>query len=79
MENTKISLGSYFEGFINDEIKSGRYSSANEVIQSALRLLENEGKKERELIKSLVLGEQGGFVDDFDPERNLAELHRKHG
>lgn len=77
-KNTSISLGDYFEDFIKEEINSGRYNSASEVIRSALRLLEREEKKEKELIKALELGEQSGFVDDFDPEQNRAQLHRDH-
>ncbi len=77
-KNTSISLGDYFEEFIRDEVKSGRYSSVSEVIRSALRLLEQEEKKEKELIKALEIGEQSGFIDDFDPKRNLNELHRQN-
>ena len=77
-KNTSISLGNHFEEFINEEVKSGRYNSVSEVIRSALRLLEREEKKERELITALEKGEQSGFVEDFDPKENLEELHRKH-
>ena len=77
-KNTSISLGDYFEEFINEEVKSGRYSSVSEVIRTALRLLEHEEKKERELIKALEIGEQAGFVENFDPKQHLKELHRKH-
>lgn len=77
-KNTSISLGDHFEEFINDEVKSGRYSSVSEVIRSALRLLEREEKRERELIKALEKGEQSGFVENFEPQENLADLHRKH-
>ncbi|MDO9276327.1 MAG: type II toxin-antitoxin system ParD family antitoxin [Lutibacter sp.] len=77
-KNTSISIGDYFEEFINDEVKSGRYSSVSEVIRSALRLLEQEEKKERELIKALEIGEQSGFIDDFDPKQNLNQLHRQN-
>jgi antitoxin ParD1/3/4 len=78
-KNTSISLGDHFEQFINDEIKSGRYGSASEVIRSALRLLEREEQKEKELIKALEAGEKSGFVEDFDPNQNLDALHRQHG
>ncbi len=77
-KNTSISLGDYFEEFIKDEVKSGRYNSVSEVIRSALRLLEHEEKKERELIKALEKGEQSGFIENFDPKQNLEELHRQH-
>jgi antitoxin ParD1/3/4 len=77
-KNTSISIGNYFEDFIKHEVKSGRYSSVSEVIRSALRLLESEENKEKELVKALKVGEQSGFVENFDPKQNLAELHRKH-
>jgi antitoxin ParD1/3/4 len=77
-KNTSISLGNHFENFIKDEVNSGRYNSVSEVIRSALRLLEREEKKERELIKALEVGEQSGFVENFDPKKNLTELHRQH-
>ncbi|TXE09137.1 type II toxin-antitoxin system ParD family antitoxin [Gelidibacter salicanalis] len=77
-KNTSISLGTHFEDFIKEEVNSGRYGSVSEVIRSALRLLEQEEKKERELIKALEVGEQSGFVVNFDPKENLTELHRQH-
>ncbi len=77
-KNTSISIGSYFEEFIQTEVKSGKYSSVSEVIRSALRLLEREEKLERALIKALVIGEESGFVEDFNPKQHLEELHRKH-
>lgn len=77
-KNTSISLGNHFEEFINHEVNSGKYSSVSEVIRSALRLLEREEKKERELIKALEIGEQTGFVENFNPKEHLKTLHRKH-
>lgn len=77
-KNTSISFGNHFEGFINEGVKSGRYSSTSEVIRSALGLLEREEKKELVLIKALELGENSGFIEDFDPKQNLIELHRQH-
>jgi antitoxin ParD1/3/4 len=77
-KNTSISLGSHFENFIREEVNSGRYGSVSEVIRSALRLLEQEEKKERELINALEAGEKSGFVENFDHKQNLDELHRKY-
>ena len=76
-KNTSISLGNHFEEFITEEVNSGRYGSVSEVIRSALRILESEEKKERELIKALEKGEPTP-EDKLITKQNLAELHRKH-
>jgi len=76
-KNTSISLGNHFEDFIREDVNSGRYGSVSEVIRSALRLLECE-KKEKDLIKALEVGENSGFIENFDPKQNRTELHRKH-
>lgn len=34
-KNTSILLGNYFEKFINEQVKSVKYSSANEVVRDA--------------------------------------------
>lgn len=77
-KNTSISIGNHFEEFIQNEVKSGKYGSVSEVIRSALRLLESEERKERELIKALEIGENSGFVENFNPKEHLKKLHHKH-
>lgn len=42
-ENTCVVLGSHFDRFIAEQLASGRYASADEVIRAALRLLEETG------------------------------------
>lgn len=76
-KNTSISLGEHFEDFINKKIDSGRYNSASEVIRSALRLLETEEQREKELIKALKAGEKSGLVDNFNPKEHLRKLHSR--
>ena len=73
--NTSILLGEYFEQFISKEVSSGRYSSASEVIRTALRLLEAEESKKKELNKALTKGEKSGYVKNFDPKAHLKKLH----
>ncbi len=77
-KNTSRSLGDHFEQFINKEIESGRYASANEVIRTALRLLEREEKKINEMRNALVVGEESGWVKDFNPQDHLKALHKKY-
>lgn len=77
-KNTSISLGDHFEDFIQKKIATGRYSSASEVVRSALRLLESEDNKLEILRQALEEGEKSGMVENFDRELLLKELHKKH-
>ncbi len=77
-KNTSILLGDYFENFISQQIKSGKYSSASEVIRAALRVFEHEESKKEQLIKELKKGEKSGFVEHFDSSDFLNKLHQKH-
>lgn len=76
--NTSILLGEHFEEFISTKISSGKYSSASEVIRTALRLLETEEEKLKELNKSLVQGEKSGMKKNFDAKAHLKKLHSKY-
>jgi len=49
-KNTSILLGDYFDNFINSQVKTGRFSSASEVVRAALRMFEQEETKKSELI-----------------------------
>lgn len=77
-KNTSILLGEYFENFVKEKISTGRYSSVSEVVRTALRLLENEENRYKALIKELEIGENSGFIKDFDRTENLKHLHAKH-
>ena len=77
-KNTSILLGEHFEKFITNEVSSGRYGSASEVIRTALRMLESEEEKKAALLKALIRGEKSKRVEDFDPKAHLAKLHKKH-
>ncbi|MGB0869546.1 MAG: type II toxin-antitoxin system ParD family antitoxin [Flavobacteriales bacterium] len=75
-KNTSILLGDYFNDFISEQINSGRFSSASEVVRSALRLFEQEENKKKELIRELDKGEKSGFVKNFDKKQFLAKMHK---
>lgn len=77
-KNTSILLGGHFEQFIHNEVASGRYNSASEVVRSALRLLEIEEQKTRQLIQELEAGEQSKMISDFNPRKHLETLRKKH-
>lgn len=77
-KNTSILLGDYFDSFINKQVKSGKFSSASEVVRTALRMFEYEETKKTELINELKKGEKSGFAEDFNRESFLNSLHQKH-
>jgi len=72
-KNTSITLGDHFDGFITGQVKTGRFSSASEVIRAALRLLENTETRLDTLRQMLNEGEQSG-VADYDYDTFMHEL-----
>jgi antitoxin ParD1/3/4 len=45
---TSVALSAHFETFIHDQLQSGRFNNASEVVRAGLRLLE-EQEQRREL------------------------------
>ena len=74
MKNTSISLGEYFEQFVNVQVSKGRYKNVSEVIRAGLRLLENEESKVISLRNAIQEGIDSGIAHDFDPKKNLQKL-----
>ncbi|WDE00986.1 MULTISPECIES: type II toxin-antitoxin system ParD family antitoxin [Thalassomonas] len=78
MATTSLSLGEHWEAFIKDEIASGRYGSASEVVRDALRTMEERKTKLAALRAHLATGAQqaasGDFVDDFSMDSLIADL-----
>jgi antitoxin ParD1/3/4 len=73
-KNTSISLGNYFDQFVNSQVSTGRYKNVSEVIRAGLRLLENEESKVVALKSAIEEGIDSGIAHDFDPEKHLLEL-----
>lgn len=67
-KNTSVLIGQHFQDFISEEVASGRYTSASEVVRDSLRLLEDESNKRKKLEKLLQEGEDSGEAKPFDLE-----------
>ncbi|MBU0911526.1 MAG: type II toxin-antitoxin system ParD family antitoxin [Gammaproteobacteria bacterium] len=72
-KNTSISLGEHFDHFIAEQIQTGRYGSASEVVRAGLRMLEDSESKLNTLRRMLLEGEQSGLAD-YNYETFIAQL-----
>lgn len=77
MASTSLTLGDHWEVFIKNEVASGRYGSASEVVRDALRTLEERKTKLEALQKHLGEGAEqarsGQYVKQ-NREEMLAEF-----
>ena len=75
--NTSISLGDYFENFVDSKVSSGRYKNASEVIRAGLRLLEEDENRIQILKSSIKDGLDSGISKDFNATENLIKVKAK--
>ena len=76
-KNTSISLGNYFDEFIQSRLYAGRYKNVSEVIRAGLRLLEEEENKVLVLRNAIQDGIESGIANDFNSNSYLKELKAK--
>ncbi len=78
MATTSLSLGEHWEVYIKNEIASGRYGSASEVVRDALRAMEERKSKLNALRSHLTQGAEqsraGEFVDNFTMDTLINDL-----
>lgn len=70
--NTSISLDDHFSEFLAENVASGRYRSASEVVRAGLRLLENHESQMSALRNALIAGEKSGEPEEFDFDAFIA-------
>ena len=72
--NTSVSLGNYFESFVDNRVSEGRFKNASEVIRAGLRLLESEENKVIILKNAIKDGIESGIAENFNPKKHLESL-----
>ena len=74
MKNTSISLGCYFDQFVNSQVSAGRYKNVSEVVRAGLRLLDDEETKVMALKAAIQKGLDSPRIENFDFDENLKRL-----
>ena len=72
--NTSVSLGNYFESFVDNRVSEGRFKNASEVIRAGLRLLESEENKVIILKNAIKEGIESGIAENFNLKKHLESL-----
>lgn len=78
-----VDLAKYWQDFVSEAVRSGRYGSPADVLHEGLRLLrEREGKLEALRAKLSASIAEGGSIDDDELAQDLAShaerLERKY-
>ena len=76
-KNTSVTLGDHFDQFINQQLNTGRYGSASEIVRAGLRALEDQETKLLNLRNMLIQGEQSGIAD-YSYDSLLTELDNEN-
>ncbi len=80
MATTSLSLGEHWKVFIKNQIASGRYGSASEVVRDALRgMEERKGKLEAlraHLSEGAAQARNKEFVENYSIENVMTNLDR---
>lgn len=73
-KNTSVSLGNYFDQFVQSQISAGRYKNVSEIIRAGLRLLEDEENKVIVLKNAIQEGLNSPKVENFDFDEHLDKI-----
>ena len=69
---TSYSIGKHFEVFIESLLKSGRYSTASEVMRDGLRLVEEREERRKAKLEALRAEIQKGL--DSGPAEEVGDM-----
>jgi antitoxin ParD1/3/4 len=76
-KNTSVVLGEHFETFIRQQLDTGAYTNASEVVREALRHLEVQKQKEAQLFAALDAGVASKRAEPGTFARLRAKRERK--
>ncbi len=80
---TSVALSPHFESFVRDQVESGRYNNASEVVRAGLRLLEDEQNRlqlQNEAIRAAIMAgiNSGVSISAEDVFERLETKYKKN-
>lgn len=73
-KTTSVALGDHFTGFVDQQLSSGRYGTASEVVRAGLRILEEREAKHQALQLAITEGINSGISENFSMDEIQREL-----
>ncbi|MBR0556767.1 type II toxin-antitoxin system ParD family antitoxin [Ciceribacter sp. L1K23] len=73
----QVTIAEPYDSFIDAQLESGRFSSAEEVVEAGLRLLKEEEARVEWLRNALIEGENSGPSVPFEPEDLMASVRER--
>ena len=77
-KTTSIALGDHFTSFLAEQVATGRYGSASEVVRAGLRLLQEREAALTELRAEIDKGLASGIAEGFDLRAWIAKKRAEH-
>jgi antitoxin ParD1/3/4 len=74
MAKTALDLGDHWERFIDDQVRSGRYASADEVVRDALKGLQDQDRKLADVLQQIDRGRKQAENREFAADNFLDRL-----
>ncbi len=78
-QNFSVTLDDPLAQFVGEQIDSGRFATASEVIHAGLRMLEDRATKLKLLHEALDEGENSGPAEEFDFDAFIGRKLQKTG
>ncbi len=78
-KSVHITLAEPLESFVDAQVESGQFGSAQEVVEAGLRLLKQEQDKLEWLRQALIDGENSGPSRPYDRDALMASVREDWG
>ncbi|AOG11372.1 MULTISPECIES: type II toxin-antitoxin system ParD family antitoxin [Rhizobium/Agrobacterium group] len=73
----QVTIAEPFDSFIDAQLESGQFKSAQEVVEAGLQLLKEEQARVEWLRNALIEGENSGPSVSFDPEDLMTSVRER--